>query len=318
MEEIPNRPFRADELEKLGITRHELRRWVAEGLVRRPFVGVYCSASIPDTTLTRAQCVVLVVPPHAVLCERSASWLHRVDLYDYADLDIIPPLEIISVDGHSRLRRSGVVTGERTLAEEDICVVAGVRVTSPARTACDLARLRGRNAALAALDAFMRICGVTHQDLWEVAGRLAGRRGVKQLRELIPLATPKAESTGESWTRMAIHDAGLPTPAPNAWVPVPEYGLVRLDLAYLRLKVAVEYDGREFHEDEEAEEHDNRRRQALARDGWLVIVVTRDDFSGEALEAWLARVREGIRERRPVRTRRYSRAETWPPRRTPR
>ena len=45
-------------------------------------------------------------------------------------------------------------------------------------------------------------------------------------------------------------------------------------MAYTRLKIAIEYDGEEFHTDDVDREHDERRRDALRRKGWIVIVVT--------------------------------------------
>ena len=90
------------------------------------------------------------------------------------------------------------------------------------------------------------------------------RRGVVQLRELAALVDPRAESQGESWTRIEMHDQGLPRPEVNWWVydhGVPKY---RLDLAYPHAKVAIEYDGEEFHTSQEDKQADAERR-ALAR-----------------------------------------------------
>ena len=53
----------------------------------------------------------------------------------------------------------------RDLRQDDIVEIAGVRVTSPLRTAADLLCLLPRREALAAADALMRIHGFTVRDL---------------------------------------------------------------------------------------------------------------------------------------------------------
>jgi very-short-patch-repair endonuclease len=72
---------------------------------------------------------------------------------------------------------------------------------------------------------------------------------------------------------------------------------VRLDLAYRRARVAVEYDGEEFHTSPEDSEHDEERRAALRRAGWIVIVVDRAGLTAAGRQAWLRELREALRER---------------------
>ena len=40
------------------------------------------------------------------------------------------------------------------------------------------------------------------------------------MRELIALVDPRAESARESWTRLAIHDAGIVAPEPQVWIEI--------------------------------------------------------------------------------------------------
>ena len=82
------------------------------------------------------------------------------------------------------------------------------------------------------------------------------RRGVRQLRSLINLADPAAESPGESWTRLEILDSNLPAPQVQWWITRNGRRLYRLDLAYPGMKICVEYDGEEFHDSPEAREVD--------------------------------------------------------------
>ena len=245
--QIPERPFAWFELQQLGLTSYAIRRLQADRTVRRLIQGVYAPTDLEDTVELRAAAIRLVLTEHMVLADRTAAWLHGVDHYRIDDLHGVPPLDVMAVAGSEPTRRKGTRGGKRALLEGDICRVSGVAVTTPARTAADLACLFGRREALAVLDAFMRICGVTRDELEQLVIRFAGRRGVTQLRELVALATPLAESPGESWSRIDVLDAGLPAPQPQFWIKVNGVEKYRLDLAYPLWKIAVEYDGEEFH-----------------------------------------------------------------------
>lgn len=312
---IPDHPFTLTQIESLGITRSQLRTLVLNGEVRRPLHGVYCSSQLPDSQELRARCAALVLPPHTVVCDRSAAWIHGVDTFDLIDRALPPPLEVVAVGGQDRSRRNEVYGGKRRLQPDEVMTIEGVRVTTPLRTACDLARLRGRHSSLAALDAFMRKHGITQADFVRVLPRFRGQRGVVQLRQLVPLASPLRESTGESFTAVAIDSAGLPPPTPQVWVELEDFGPVRLDHAYEDLKIAIEYDGVEHHSSEADRERDRLRREALERAGWLVIVVRKSDFTGGASDLWLQRLRHAIEERRPQHRREYPRGAQIHPRR---
>jgi hypothetical protein len=247
-----------------------------------------------------------VVPHHCVVVDRTAAWLHGVDSWPAGWLDAPPPLDIVSAN-HEPCRRPELVAGRRQLAPDEITLTAGIRVTTPLRTACDCARLRGRWSALACLDGFMRMHGISPEELREALPHFRGHRGCIQLRELVPLATPLAESAAESWLRLAMHDAGLPVPSLQWVVTLPAVGTARLDLAYARLRIAIEYDGQAFHSSPAQRARDIARREALRAAGWLVIVLTKDDLAPGRLESSLARIGRAIEDRGPVGRRVYSR-----------
>jgi hypothetical protein len=292
---LPESAFTLRQARELGITRGALEQLVASGEVMRVLHGVYWPASLADTLENRAHAVQLVMPTFAVICDQLAAWLHGVDTFDHRELEILPPVDVLSLRGHNRLRRRGCRGCTRELAPHDVTQLHGLTLTTELRTALDLGRKLPRRDALAALDAFMRLCGVHKADLIASLPRFAGRRGVRQLRELVAIADGRAESTGESWTRLAIHDAGIPAPTPQLWVEHHGRRLFRLDLGWLRSKVAVEYDGEQFHDSDEQRKHDRRRRMWLRDHGWTVIVVRKDSFSDATLHVWLAEVRAALR-----------------------
>lgn len=302
----PELPFTRADLERLGVSPRRFRADREAGRVRSIFRGAYVRSDVPDSTRLRAAAARLILCERAVVVDRSAAWLHGIDCREPAELDLPPRLEVVVRRGAAPSRRREILGGERDLADEDVMVVDGVPVTTPVRTAADLGCRRGRAAALAVLDAFAHHHGITAADLELAARRFRRRRGVTQLRELIPMVEPLTESSGESWSRLALHDAGLPRPEPQVWVRV-EGKRYRLDLAWRWHRIAVEYFGREFHEGDELEAADLARIEALRRAGWIVIVVKAEDLSGARLDAWLAAVRTALADRGPKARRRWAR-----------
>lgn len=292
---MPTTPFTWSQMKKRGLARRRLDEFVANGHVRRALTGVYLRSDVPDSQQIRAAAAALVISPHAVVCDRTAAWLLGVDTFAYRELEILPPLETFVLRGRRRTNRPQCSGGSRDLMPGDICFIEHLAVTTPLRTALDLGCKLSRRDALAALDGFMRMYGITREQFEAELPRYFRRRGVLQLRQLVPLADPRAESSGESWTRLAVVDAGLPVPEPQYWVCEGGRQVFRVDLAYPLSRVAVEYDGREFHESSEQREHDRKRREWLAARGWTVIVVDKDSFSPAALAAWLHELRVALR-----------------------
>lgn len=271
-------PFTAEQAERLGVSRWFLRSLLDRALVRPVLRGTYVAAQARDTVDLRAAALRLVVPEAAVVTDRTAAWLHGVDILPRSAVHEPPPLCVFGSTG-SRLRRPEVASGVRTLTRDDVMVVHGVRVTTPLRTALDLGRSLWRFDALAALDGFLRL-GVPHDHVLLSVERFRGERGVVQLRHLAPLADGRAESPGESALRLHWYDAGLPKPEPQWWV-FDDSGVAvfRLDLALPDVRYAAEYDGHRFHdEDDDQRAHDEERREWLdRRRRWVIGVFGQDD-----------------------------------------
>jgi hypothetical protein len=300
-------PFTAAQAEIWGVGRTRLRRLVEGGLVRRVLHGVYAAAQAPDDPHLRALAIALVLPDGAVVTDRTAAWLHGVDLLPRSALTVPPPLSVFHT-GESRLKRGGVDGGRRGLDRRDVTVVHGVRVTTALRTCLDLGRLLWRYDALAAIDGFLRI-GVPHELLLAEIGRFRGYRGVRQLRALAVIGDARSESVGESALRLHWYDAGLPPPQLQWWV-LDDDGVerYRLDLAEPELRYAAEYDGQDFHTAAVDRAHDTHRRTWLHDErAWLLDVFDRDDVYSRQGDP-IARLQAGIVEAR-------RRCALWTPRR---
>jgi hypothetical protein len=256
--------------------------------VRTLLRGVFVAAQVPDSLELRAQAVAAVVRSHHVVTDRTAAWLHGIDAHVYAEHDLVPPIEVCALRGHEPTGRAGTSARTRDLHSDDVMMLHGVLVTTQLRTALDLGCFLRRREAFAVLVEFARLHGLSAEDYLVALRRFRRRRGVVQLRGLIPLVDPRLESQRESWVFLAIHDRDLPLPEPQHWIDIDGVPTYRLDFAYARLRVCVEYDGYDSHErTPEQRENDRARRKWLRDHGWKVIVVQRGDFTGDALEAWL-------------------------------
>ncbi len=275
-------PFTSLDAKAFGVSRSELAAFVRAGVLRRVFMGVYVDSAVPDTQLSRAQALAKVLSPDAVVTDESAAWVHMVDLDPPGALVVAPPVRAFNVKRGGRVRVNGTEGGERFLTQDDVWVVNGIRVTSPLRTALDLARLRSRDQAMASLDALARTGSFTVEELLAEIVRFRGMRGVVQLRDLAPLTDRRAGSPPESIVRLRCLDFGFPPLEPQVEVRNQLTGEIAfLDLANRELRHAIEYDGRFWHDGAAAEWHDVQRRTWMTRqERWRFAVLTDPDVYG--------------------------------------
>lgn len=215
------------------------------------------------------------------------------------DLPLVPETCVL---GDRRATRAlDVAAGTRALSSEDLIRAHGVELTSPQRTALDLGCLLRRGHAYASMNSLAREHGFDAAALAAQLPRYRRRRGVVQLRALIGLVDPRLESPRESRLLLAIHDAGLPLPTPQVEIEVGGQ-VFRVDFAYERRRIIVEYDGKEFHA-ATAEQYlrDRRRRTSLRDAGWEVVVVTSADFTGDPGDRWIRILRERLDDSRSTR-----------------
>jgi hypothetical protein len=292
-----DRPFTLAQAVAAGVSRHRLRTLEQAALVRRVLKGVYVAAQLPDSLLLRSRALQLVVPRDAVVTDWTACWFHTGLLPAGQHVDV-PPVTVFRPAGHDRLRNTLCASGERGFVAHDLTHVGGLRITTPLRTAWDLARLAHRDRAIGALDALLRHGSFSRGELVAGVERFKGMRGVIQLRSLAPLADARSESPGESTLRLRWLDLpSLPPPTPQVPVTVGDVEVYRVDLGVPELRYGCEYDGEEFHGVHDAQ-HDRRRREDLRhRFAWDVDAVRKQNVSGPARDVERVLI-EGIRRAR--------------------
>uniref|UniRef100_A0A5Q5BDG4 Cullin, a subunit of E3 ubiquitin ligase n=3 Tax=Mycobacteriaceae TaxID=1762 RepID=A0A5Q5BDG4_MYCSS len=261
-------PFLGSGALAAGMTRHALRtRYVA---VHK---DVYVAENTEMTAIVRARACWLRSRGHGVLAGFSASALHGSRWIDGRR-----PATVI---GNNRRREPGVTVWADAIGDDEICLINGMRVTTPLRTAIDLARRYPVDKSVPAIDALARATRLSVTDLRQALDRYAGWKGIKQARTAIGLVDPGAESPKETWLRLLIVRAGFPRP--ETQLPVyDEYGMLigEVDLGWRDHKIAAEYEGDHHRTNRVVFRKDIRRIEALTEQGWLVIRVTALDTEG--------------------------------------
>ena len=274
---LPHSPFSRADAYDYGIRPFEWRQLVHEGRVREVYPGLYVDANLADTVDLRFAVIRRVLPEDAIVCRRSAAWLHGLDVLDHRGFPATPPVEVLTSDQKLR-SRSPLVSPHVAddLLAADVMEIERLRVTSPLRTAADLARLLPRWDALVSTDAFLHRELISVESFENSLVRWRRRRGIRQAWEMVALADGKSESGGESRMRLRVLDMGLPRP--ELQIPVEDmHGAARfrLDMGWRFWRLALEYDGEEFHGDE-FEAHDEARRQWIRGRGWTVGVFRKE------------------------------------------
>ncbi len=119
-----------------------------------------------------------------------------------------------------------------------------MRLTSPLRTAYDLARGPDLVEAVVAVDALARVGGFAPDLLLNFAVHCRGSRGNGRVAEVLSHADRRAGSPMETRLRLLLVRAGLPRPEVQ-WAVQDEAArsAVWLDLAHPEHRIGIEYDG---------------------------------------------------------------------------
>lgn len=254
------------------LTRRGLEAELRRGPLQKIWYGIYgtdgdCDGEPSDELRLRG--LDLATGTTVAVCLGTAAALYGFDTEEPVDLHVLnpPDRQLRSADGLVVHRREGAPLSE----------VAGRPATAPAWTAIEVARSLRRPRALATLDAALRSRTCSRRELWRAANRQAGRRGIVDVRDLLPLADPLAASAMESESRLMMIDAGLPVPVLQYEILDRNHRIWRVDFAWPEQRVAVEYDGVVWHEGPDAFVYERQRRAALQELGWVVIPIIADD-----------------------------------------
>lgn len=257
-------PFRGSAAIRAGLlTRDQL----AGPAWRRLFPDIYLDARAAVDHFVRCEAAALLLPPGAAVAGRSAAYLFHVDLLPMRE----SPVEVAVPATTSLRSRPGLRITRTGLLAEEVTAFSRIPVTTPLRTALDLARQPDLLEGVIAVDAMLVRGLVTLPQLRDFAAGRRGLRGLARAAKAMSLAVPGAESAMETRLRLLLVFAGLPTPITQY-----EVGNARLDLAYPELHIGIEYDG-DHHRDRRRFRHDVARDNHLRALGWTILRFTADD-----------------------------------------
>jgi very-short-patch-repair endonuclease len=165
--------------------------------------------------------------------------------------------------------RSGFVLSRRAVPPELVVSRSGLRYTSPALTAVDLATAEWAEP----IDRALRSRTATLAGMHEALLATAHRRGHADRRRLLLDSRDEPWSEAERRAHRLLRAAGLRGWRGNR--PVVVAGrLYYIDIAFGASRLAVEIDGRLHELDEDLFESDRWRQNALVRSGWRVLRFT--------------------------------------------
>jgi hypothetical protein len=272
-------PFRGSRARQRGaVTRNDLRT-----RYRAVFRDVYIGRDAELTPAAKARAAWLATG--ATLAGLSAAAVLGTKWLDGA-----APAEIVRAD---RYGPRGLVVHSYALADDEVCTVRGMRVTTAARTAFDIGRDLPIGRAVPVLDALLNATGIKPADVIALSDRHPGARGVRRLRAALELADGGAESPQETRVRLLLVAAGIPKP--ETQIEFRELR-IRVDMGWRDWKVAVEYDGIQHWEDRYQRSWDIERIALLEAAGWSVVRVSAEMLSQRPM-AVVDRVKNKLAER---------------------
>lgn len=281
-------PFTTSQAAALGVSAYHLKLLRDAGFLVTRLKGVHHAASLSDCIDLRIACLRLVVPEGYVVVDRTAAWLWgAVMALAPGDHLEVPPICLFAPPGR-RLRNKLATSGERSLSEQDVVELGGLLVTTPLRTACDLARLEHRFQALGSMDALARVSGITGEQIGVELQRFKGMRGVIQARVLAMLVDPKSESQLESAGRLTWHDECVPWPECQVDIPSPTGGHYYIDVGLRTKRFGLELNGKEFHGEDRQEHDESRLEWAAEEQEWTIVVAWGENVYGPRANLGLA------------------------------
>ncbi|WP_433195147.1 hypothetical protein ACQP1G_40530 [Nocardia sp. CA-107356] len=229
----------------------------------------------------------------AVVSHVSAAVVHELPLWSV-------PISRVHMTrdrgGGGRTRRQLVVHRGRIRSDDQV-EVDGLQVTSAARTVVDLARTLPFEQSVVIGDAALRMGKTSRYELDEQLARAARRSGCPAAKRVSGFLDGRAESVGESRSRVALRELNLPAPELQARLLAPdETQVARVDFLWPDLGVVGEFDGmikyrtelRGPRTPEEVVIAEKIREDALRALGWIVIRWTWQDLNHST--QWLHRL----------------------------
>lgn len=273
-----------------------LTRGVLRSRYRRLFPDVYMPATTAPTLMDRIHAASIWSRGQGVIAGRAAAALHGARwIGDDAPIEMIrrfprPP--------------HGIIVRNESIEPDEICSVDGVQVTTPQRTAFDLARHHPRVEAVICLDDLARATGVEIDEVQALADRYPSARLLDHARDTVNLMDGGSRTPAVTRVRLILRKHWPMVPRAGVRVGSAAWGFV--DLGYEDLKIAIDVkdmDGVDLfvklpYGSEYRPEITHKIRYSKEF-GWIFVVLHRQSTFGEVLgRVGLALDQQGYERRR--------------------
>jgi hypothetical protein len=252
-----------EQLLDVGLSDGGIAWRVTVGRLHRVFRGVYSVGRPPTSPLEWASAAVLACGPGAALSHSSAMGLWGY----WRQWD--RPYEV-TVVGDRRTR--GIrVHRSTTLRRQDVTRQLGIRVTTPARTALDMAPRLNDRSLKRAVNNMLNSLWATEGQFAETIARHPAAAGATRIAKLLGLPGTPTRSGWEDDFPVFCKRYGLPMPVMDA----PLFGYI-VDALFVRERVIVELDSWAFHQGKPAFETDRERDAVTLSHGYVTVRVTEE------------------------------------------
>ena len=258
---------------KAGLSHSSLERAVAREWVDRLARDRYVVAGAPDTWHRRLEAAILGIESGGA-SHGTAAVLWELPGFSPGEIELLVPVGRGSRNPLATIHRS------RTLLATDFTALGRWPLTTPTRTLLDLARVAPTVALLEAFDDAICRGLTTPERIARHAARVL-RQAPRDAKALVDQALaawtvgPLPANRGEMAVVRLLLEAGFPPPERQVEVRARDGRLIaRVDLAYVRDKLAIERLSRRWHGSGAAQVRDAARRLELQAAGWRVIEVT--------------------------------------------
>ncbi|HEY6740632.1 MAG TPA: type IV toxin-antitoxin system AbiEi family antitoxin domain-containing protein, partial [Actinopolymorphaceae bacterium] len=229
-----------------GYSSKEIQHLLAIGAWHRLRVGIYVETALwrqwdsRERHLAETRAALLRVADGAAASHVTAGVVHGFDLHQ-PDLSWI---HLTRPRRHSARKEAGIDHHVGRLDPHEVVDVDGIAVTSPARTVVDIAASSSFEAGLVTADSALRK-GLHPDDLrrqFETQVEWPGSRTASKVRLA---ADGRAQSPGETLSRVAFMELGLPAPDLQGRLDNPDGSVFAyLDFVWWDLRTAAEFDGK--------------------------------------------------------------------------
>jgi hypothetical protein len=269
-------PFSFAQARQAGLSERRLK---TDKEFVRLYKGVYLGADVPITDYLRCQAALMAFGMDAYISHSSAARIRKIP--------VRPPRRVTVTVQHENQRRTSKLFESKIRPRGSSVEFGGLRVSETWQNFFELCEELPLVESVIAGD-FMLQRAMLPMVSDEWLRHPAYRPRFNGVIELLAIGS---ESPMESRTRLLLVLAGLPRPIVN--FPDDNY---RLDLAWPKSKLAVEYDGRHHNRGDVQWQADLVRRERLENRGWKLIVLTSKDLFTTPDET-IVRVHTSLTER---------------------